>query len=182
MLDKGCCLVKVVPACRAESIVKHLDLVEADRVKTRAASQRSSTYLAGPNLLYDGEVIVVGRHANHQPVLHVEGNLPRVAVLPDQGMKRVRVGHPSNQSAATQATRVRGPSGALPCSCSQHRSTDTANAQAATVVLSRRFALSIDGTRASVSAATVGSPVWRQGDDSVSGNAEIPFGCDAVVG
>ena len=39
-------------------------------------------------------MVVVGRHAQHQPVLDVERYLARVAVLPDQRVQRVGVGHP----------------------------------------------------------------------------------------
>ena len=49
------------------------------------------------DLLDDGEVVVVGRHAQHEAVLHVERDLARVAVLADERVQRVRVGHPPNQ-------------------------------------------------------------------------------------
>ena len=61
------------------------------------------------NLLDDGEVVVVGRHAQHEAVLHVEGNLARIAVLPDQRMQRVRVGHPPNQPYAVAQEYLNNP-------------------------------------------------------------------------
>ncbi len=35
------------------------------------------------DLLYDSEVVVVRRHAQHQAVFHIERNLARIAVFSD---------------------------------------------------------------------------------------------------
>ena len=49
------------------------------------------------DLLDDGEVIVVRRHAQHQAMLDVERDLACVAELADQCMQRVSVRHPPDQ-------------------------------------------------------------------------------------
>ena len=49
------------------------------------------------HLLDDGQVVVVGRHAQHQAVLNIQGDLPDISELPDQGVQGVTVGHPTNE-------------------------------------------------------------------------------------
>ena len=71
-------LVQVVSAGGAERVVKDLDLLD------------------------DGEVVVVGSHADHEAVLHVERDLSGVPVLADERVEGVRVWHPANQAAAGQ--------------------------------------------------------------------------------
>ena len=49
------------------------------------------------HLLDDGEVVIVGGHAQHQAVLHIERDLADVPELSDEGVQRVSVWHPANQ-------------------------------------------------------------------------------------
>lgn len=50
------------------------------------------------DLLNDHEMVVVRRHSQHEPVLDVERDLARVAVLADEVVQRVRVGHPPDEA------------------------------------------------------------------------------------
>lgn len=72
-------------------------LISAGCGRTRRGLQRVLKHL---DLLDDGEVVVVGRHAQHQPVLHVQRDLAHVAVLADQRVQRVAVRHPADQACA----------------------------------------------------------------------------------
>mmetsp|Transcript_10854 Transcript_10854/g.22568 ORF Transcript_10854/g.22568 Transcript_10854/m.22568 type:complete len:327 (-) Transcript_10854:940-1920(-) len=50
------------------------------------------------HLVDQRQVLVVRRHGHHQPVLDVQGDLPRLPELPDQRVQRVAVGHPPDQA------------------------------------------------------------------------------------
>ena len=50
------------------------------------------------DLLDDCQVLIVGRHAQHEAVLHIEGDLARVPVLTYERVQGVCVWHPSNQA------------------------------------------------------------------------------------
>ena len=49
------------------------------------------------NLLDDGEVVIVGSHAEHEPMLHVEGDFANIAELADERMEGVCVWYPANE-------------------------------------------------------------------------------------
>mmetsp|Transcript_13522 Transcript_13522/g.28909 ORF Transcript_13522/g.28909 Transcript_13522/m.28909 type:complete len:454 (-) Transcript_13522:2570-3931(-) len=68
-------LVQVLPARGLECVLKHLHLLD------------------------DCEVVVVGGHAQHQAVLHVESHLAGVPVLADECVQGVAVGHPADEAA-----------------------------------------------------------------------------------
>ena len=68
-------LVQVLAAGGVQGMLEHLDLLD------------------------DRQVVVVRRHAHHEAVLHVERDLAPLAVLPDQRVQRVRVGHPPDEPA-----------------------------------------------------------------------------------
>eukprot|EP00162_Nutomonas_longa_P011397 comp20527_c0_seq1/m.41541 comp20527_c0_seq1/g.41541 ORF comp20527_c0_seq1/g.41541 comp20527_c0_seq1/m.41541 type:complete len:384 (+) comp20527_c0_seq1:194-1345(+) len=67
-------LVQILARCVIEGVLKDLDF------------------------LHQSELVKVRGHHEHQPVLNVEHNCTRAAVLLDQGVQRVRVGHPSNET------------------------------------------------------------------------------------
>jgi general stress protein YciG len=49
------------------------------------------------DLLEQRALLVVGRHLQHEPVLDVEQDLARLAVLADERVQRVAVHHPADQ-------------------------------------------------------------------------------------
>eukprot|EP00962_Isochrysis_galbana_P009637 scaffold2685_cov101-Isochrysis_galbana.AAC.6 len=54
--------------------------------------------LEGLELVHEREQVVVGRQAQHQPVLGVERHLAAVAVCLDESVERVALGHPGDET------------------------------------------------------------------------------------
>lgn len=50
------------------------------------------------DLLHQRQVVIVGRHLQHDAVLNVKEDLAALAVLADENMKRVAVGHPAEET------------------------------------------------------------------------------------
>ena len=144
------------------------------------------------DLLDDGEVVIVGRHAQHEAVLHVERDLARVAVLADQGVQRVRVGHPPDQPCIGVGEAcfvyVPGPNFvkepcAWPCATRMARHTHQGEHIQSTSDSSwyRQLTAVLDTAAMLGLSSRMRTRVGREGDDGVARDGQVALGGGAVV-
>lgn len=72
---------------------------KVEAVLTGCALQGMSEHF---HFLDDGKMVVVWCHAKHQPVLHIQRDLPGVSVFSDERMQGISVGHPSDETYTEQ--------------------------------------------------------------------------------